>query len=405
MATLKDYELEVMECLRCKACTSLHPPELYKTTYQLICPSLDRFKFFAYGGGGQMSIAKAIALGTLDWSKDIADVMYKCTMCGACREKCLGNFGRIQNPDKFKWTNLIECFQLMRAQLVERGLLPPRVRDFLKNIMNHDNPWGQPAGERGQWLKDAGIKKYERGDEYLFYVGCLGSYDPRSQKVAKTLGTILTKSGVSFGVLGSDESCDGNEVNLLGEEGLFEHLAEKNIEHYKHLDVKKIITLSPHAYNAMKNEYPKFGGNFEVSHYTQILWNLIEKGKIKLKGHNMKVTYHDPCFLGRYNRIYDTPRQVLSAIGVGKLREMIRSKESSYCCGGGSGNFYMDLLGGGENSPPRVRVREARDTGAEILAVACPGCLTMLEDALKTESLDEIMEVKDISELVEESSL
>jgi len=403
MATLKDYELEVMECLRCKACTSLHPPELYNTSYQLICPSLQRFKFFAYSGGGQMAIAKTIALGTLDWSKDIADVMYKCTMCGACREKCLGNFGRIQNPDEFKWTNLIECFQLMRAQLVERGFVPPKVKDFLQHVMNHGNPWGEPASERGQWLKDAGIKKYEPCDEYLFYVGCLGSYDPRCQRVAKSLGKIFSKSGMSFGVLGNDEVCDGNEVNVLGEEGLFEHLAQGNIEHYKRLGVKKIITLSPHAYNAMKNEYPKFGGKFEVSHYTQILWDLIGKGKLKLKRRSLNLTYHDPCFLGRYNRVYDTPRQILSAIGGVKLKEMTRNKESSFCCGGGSGNFYMDLLGGGENSPARIRIREAWDTGAEILAVACPACLTMLEDAPKTEGLEGKMQVKDISEIVEDS--
>jgi len=404
VATLKEYELEVMECLRCKTCTSLHPPELYQTEHQLICPSLERFKFFAYGAGGQMSIAKAIVLGNLDWSREVAEVVYKCTMCGACREKCLGNFGRIQNPDSFKWTNLIECFQLMRAQLIEHGHIPGKVKDFLQHIMNYGNPWAEAADARGEWIEGTGIRKYNPGDEYLFYVGDLGSYDPRGRRVAETLGKLFMKCGVSVGVLGNDEGDDGNEVSFLGEEGLFEHLARQNIESWQRLRVKKIVTLSPHAYNAVKNDYPKFGGEFEVSHYTQILADLIRKGKIKFKPANLKVTFHDPCFLGRHNGIYETPRQVLGAIKGLNLIEMARTRESSFCCGGGSGNYYMDLLGGGPNSPARVRIREARDSGAAILATACPACLTMLEDAPKTEGIEEKVTVKDLSEIVAECS-
>lgn len=400
MNDLKDYELEIMECMRCKACLTLHPPELYETSYQLMCPSNERFKFFSYSGGGQAAIAKAIALGTLDWSLEIAGVIYKCTMCGACREQCLGNFGRIQNPERYRWTHLIELFQLMRAELVERSLVPPEVRDFLESIMTHGNPWGQPRPGRGEWLKDAGIDLYKEGDEYLLYLGCLGSYDDRCRKAASSLAGLLSRAGVSFGALGEEEGCDGNEVKMMGEEGLFEHLAGDNINKFKEKKVKKVVTFSPHAYNAMKNEYTGLGGDFEVYHYTQVLWDLVESGKIEPAEQGAVATYHDPCFLGRYNGIYEEPRNILASIPGMQLQEMPRSREKSYCCGGGSGGFCTDYLGGSERSPGRRRIREAYDTGAKVLAVACPACLTMLEDALVAEGLGEEMMVRDISELV-----
>ena len=400
MNTLKEYELEIMECLRCKACLTLHPPELYNTTYQLMCPSMERFKFFAYSGGGQAAIAKAIVLGTLDWSPEVAGVMYKCTMCGACREQCLGNFGRIQNPHQYRWTHLIELFQLMRSELVERSLVPPEVRDFLENITLHGNPWGQPGSGRGEWLEQAGIELFKEGDEYLLYLGCLGSYDDRCRKAASSLARLLHQAGLSFGALGEGEGCDGNDVKTLGEEGLFEHLAGGNIERFKEMGVKKIVTFSPHAYNAMKNDYPGLGADFELYHYTQVLWNLIESGRIEPAEQEAVATYHDPCFLGRYNGIYEEPRNILASIPGMELQEMVRSKEKSYCCGGGGGGFCTDYLGGSERSPSRRRLREAYDTQARVLAVACPACLTMLEDALAAEGLEEEMKVKDISELV-----
>jgi Fe-S oxidoreductase len=214
---------------------------------------------------------------------------------------------------------------------------------------------------------------------------------------------VLKAAGVSFGILGNDEECCGNEIYMLGEMGLFQTLAEKNSQQFKELGVKRVVTLSPHAYNAMKNNYPAFGGSFEVYHYTQLLRDLIKKNKVKLSNNKAKVTYQDPCFLGRYNKIYDEPRQVLQSIPGVELVEMERNREDAFCCGGGSGNFIMDLLAGDEDSPARVRVREAYATGADTLAVACPSCLTMFTDAVKTEDLDGKLAVKDISQLVKES--
>ena len=232
----------------------------------------------------------------------------------------------------------------------------------------------------------------------------MGSYDTRAQETARTLGKVLLKSGVSFGVLGSEENCDGNEVNTLGEEALFEMLVEENTQKFKDLGVTKIVTLSPHSYNTMKNDYPRFDGSFEVLHYTQLFRGLIGDGKLDVSGgFNARVTYHDPCFLGRWNGEYDAPRQILNSIPGIELVEMEKNRAGALCCGGGGGNFYTDFLGGSESSPARIRAREAYATGANILAVACPNCMTLLEDAVKAEGLEDKLTVKDVSEIAGEA--
>jgi Fe-S oxidoreductase len=183
---------------------------------------------------------------------------------------------------------------------------------------------------------------------------------------------------------------------------LFENLAEKNTRKFEELGVSKLIALCPHGYNAMKNIYPALGRNLEVYHYTQILDDLIKRGKIEPRQAEEKVTYQDPCFLGRYNNIYDEPRQILQNIVGVELVEMERNRRDAFCCGGGSGNFVADLLAGSADSPARVRAREAYETGADTLAVACPSCLTMLTDAVKAENLDDELAVKDISQILQE---
>jgi Fe-S oxidoreductase len=189
-------------------------------------------------------------------------------------------------------------------------------------------------------------------------------------------------------------------VRALGESGLFELLASQNIQAFQDLGVKKVITLDPHAFNAFKNDYPGLGGRFEVYHYTQVLAPLIQSGKVPLKDSPLTVTYHDPCYLGRHNKEYQAPRSILKAIPGLELVEMERNGENAFCCGGGGGNFFTDILGGGEESPARLRVREALETGAGIIAVACPQCAKMLEDAVKSEELDERLKVMDVAEIV-----
>jgi Fe-S oxidoreductase len=193
---------------------------------------------------------------------------------------------------------------------------------------------------------------------------------------------------------------DGNEVKSLGEYGLYQQMAEQTIRRFKDLNVTKIITLSPHGYHALKNEYPLLGGDFQVYHYTQMMADRIKQISPEARKTPVKVTFHDPCYLGRHNKEYKAPRAVLRSLRGIQITEMERSKEDALCCGGGGGNFFTDLLGRGPDSPARARVREAAQTGAEIVTVACPHCAKMLDDALKTEGLDEKMRVMDLAELV-----
>jgi Fe-S oxidoreductase len=289
-----------------------------------------------------------------------------------------------------------------RSDMVEKGKIPPRVARFFEAVHGYGNPLKLLRSDRAAWAN--GTKIYAPGDEYLLYVGCLGSYDENAQRMAKSLVSVMGAAGVSFGILGSDEECCGNEVYMLGEMGLFQTLVEKNNQKFKELGVEKIVALCPHGYNAMKNRYPALGASFEVYHYTQLLNDLVKENRVKLSRNKAKVTYQDPCFLGRYNKIYDEPRQILRSIPGVELVEMKRNRKDAFCCGGGSGNFVTDLLAGSEDSPARVRIREAYETGADTLAVACPSCLTMLTDAVKAEDLDDKLVVKDISQIVKESA-
>jgi Fe-S oxidoreductase len=285
-----------------------------------------------------------------------------------------------------------------RSDIVEKGKIPPRVARFFEAVYGYGNPFKQLRSDRAAWAN--GAKKFAPGDEYLLYVGCLGSYDENAQKMARTLVDLLDASGVSFGILGEEEECCGNEVRMLGEAGLFQNLVEKNSQKFRELGVSKVIALCPHGYNTMKNTYPASGGNFEVYHYTQILNDLAKKNKMRPSKAKTKVTYQDPCFLGRYNNIYDEPRHALQSVPGVELVEMERNRKDAFCCGGGSGNFVTDLLAGSPDSPARIRAREAYETGADTLAVACPSCLTMLIDAAKAENLDDKLAVKDISQIL-----
>ena len=338
-----------------------------------------------------MWLTKAWLDGDIEWSERLAEILYTCTMCRNCVEQCPMRFA----PDIVDW--IVGA----RSDMVEKGKIPPRVAHFFEAVHGYGNPLKLLRSDRGAWAD--GVKAYSPGDEYLLYIGCLGSYDENGQRMARSLTDVLSAAGVSFGILGNDEECCGNEIYMLGEMGLFQVLAEKNSQQFKELGVRKIITLSPHAYNVMKNIYPNSGESLEVYHYTQVLNSLARDKKLKSSGNKAKVTYQDPCFLGRYNQIYDEPRQVLQSIPGIELVEMKRNRKDSFCCGGGSGNFIMDLLAGSEDSPARVRVREAYETGADTLAVACPSCLTIFTDAVKTEDLDTKLAVKDISQIVKES--
>jgi Fe-S oxidoreductase len=272
------------------------------------------------------------------------------------------------------------------------------VRDTLKSMQLYGNPYKLPEADRGNWAKGLDLAFYT-GQEYLFLTGCVGAYDERGQRMARAVAGLLKAWGVDFGILGSDEHCDGSEAKDLGEKGLFKSLIERNLQQFQDLKIRKIITLSPHAYNAFKEDYPAFGGTFEVNHYSQILAKLARQAPLKPLSAPRRVAFHDPCYLGRYQKEYQAPRKLLGAIPGLQLIELERSRADALCCGGGGGNFFTEILGQGPDSPARVRVQEAAAAGAEILAVACPNCAKMLDDAAKTEGLGEILRVMDLAEI------
>jgi Fe-S oxidoreductase len=337
-----------------------------------------------------MWLIRAWMLGEIEWSESLAKILYSCTACNNCVQSCKFSFNR----------DIVNMIVAAREEMVENGLVLPKVAHLFRNIEAYSNPYRELRENRGKWTENTRIQPYT-GQEFLLYVGCVGSFDERGQQAARALGEILLSADIPFGILGSEEECDGNEIHILGENRIFRILMEKNSGLFEKFGIKKVITLSPHSYNAFKNHY---SAKFEVFHYTQVLRQLIRHEKLHLSAkHNIKVTYHDPCFLGRHNGEYEAPRDILGAITGVELVEMGRNRENSFCCGGGSANFYIDFFGGGENSPSRIRVREAYETGARILAVACPTCAVMLEEAVKNEGIGEKLIVKDVSEIVKES--
>jgi len=385
LADLKDY---IYHCLKCGACRIAYPE------YMPICPSGERFGFDSYYAIGRVEIARALLEGRLDPDEKLARRVFTCTSCGACDEQCRPAVGN--RP--------LQVIEELKADLVEKGYLPASLKNFLKSVHLYGNPYQKPREARGEWALGSGLEEYA-GQEYLLYIGSEGCFDPRAQKIALALVAILQKSGISFGFLGSRESCDGNEVGRIGEKGLFELLAAENIKTFKDLGVSKIITLSPHSYHTFKNDYPQLGGEFEVIHYTGLVNQLIKEGRLKpQKAVKARVTYHDPCFLGRYNGDYQPAREILEAVPGVELLEMERIKRNSFCCSGGGANYFADLLGGGgEDNPARIRVREASETGAQILAVACPGCAVMLNDAPGAEGLEDRIIVRDLAEILLEA--
>ena len=362
-------------CIHCKFCAS-------------VCPTYDGWLNNAAFGRFQ-AIYYALRYGYGDISK-VSSSIFSCTICTLCEEICR----RLMAGVKARETML-----LIRSELVERGAVPEKVKEFLENVYKYSNPYGISPLKRAEWTEGLTIDKYDGTKEYLYYVGCVCSYNPVGQRIARSFSKLLQEAGVSFGILGEDEKCEGNEVRMLGEEGLFHLLVEENVRKLNELGVKKILTTDPHVYNALKNEYPKHGGDYAVMHHTQFLLKLIQEGRIKLSVYDEKVTYQDPCFLGRWNNIYEEPRMLLKSIPGVKYVEMPRNRSDSYCCGGGGGNFYTGYSTEKVNSA-RIRVREAFETGAKILVTACPVCSIMLEDALADEGLTDKLAIKDVAELL-----
>lgn len=322
--------------------------------------------------------------------------LWDCTTCKTCTIRC---------PRGLKPMDLVIG---MRSFLVEEGHIPKTLIEAMENSYKHGNPWGKPKNKRTEWTKelpeDLKVKDFSQGDraEYLYFVGCTASSDPRIQQVAKALAFNLQSAEVDFGILGNEEQCCGNEIRRMGESGLFEELVEKNIERFGNYQIERIITPCPHGFNVLKNEYPQ--GKFEVLHTTQVLAKKVEEGKLNLRREVKKVvTYHDPCFLGKQNGIFDEPRMLLSAIPGVTFKELDRSRERSLCCEGGGGRMWVESSSETGDRLAEIRVRDAVELGAEIIATACPFCILTLEDAVKTSGNEEKIQVMDVTELLAEA--
>jgi Fe-S oxidoreductase len=319
--------------------------------------------------------------------------IWRCTTCGTCPQQC---------PRGVKQ---IEVGVSLRRVATEYEVFPASVRSARTaraSIISEGNPLQLERAKRADWAKDLPVKTFEEGMEILYFVGCYLSFDPRMKKVAKATADILTKAGVQFGILGTKENCCGESIRKTGSEDVFKRLAKDNIKTFVENGVKKILVSSPHCYHTFKNEYPEFMAHFEVVHISQFVKELIEQGRLELsKGCAQKMTYHDPCYLGRHNGVYDAPRDLLHKVPDLELVEMTANRENSLCCGGGGGRIWMDTPK--EERFSDLRLDQAKEVGAQVLVTACPYCITNFEESRLNLEYEDVLEIKDITEIIREA--
>ncbi|MEW6141073.1 MAG: (Fe-S)-binding protein [Thermodesulfobacteriota bacterium] len=341
---------------------------------------------------GTFSMRKLVREATFGLTEIESEDIWRCTTCGRCPQQCPRDVRQIDSG------------VALRRIANEYGVFPAPVkpvRTVNAGLVGQGNPFGEDREKRAAWAEGVSVQPFTEGMEILYFPGCYLCYDPRLKKVARATANILNAAGVDFGILGSKENCCGESIRKTGDEELFKRLAKENIKTFIDNGVKKILVSSPHCYHTFKNEYPDFRVNFEVVHISQYLFELLNEGRLELKkDYRKKVTYHDPCYLGRHNGIYDEPRGVVARIPGLELNEMFESRSDSLCCGGGGGRVWMETQKGERFSD--LRIEQALGVGAEVLATSCPYCITMLEDSRVTMGVDEKIEVKDITEIVQE---
>jgi Fe-S oxidoreductase len=321
-----------------------------------------------------------------------ADELWACTTCMACVQECPAFIDIVDT-----------IIDLRRYLTLSEGALPSTAPQSLQNIQRAGNPWGLPAGERLAWAEGLDVPLMEAGREveYLYWVGCSASYDKRNQAIARAVVKILNAAGVSYAVM-PGERCHAEVGRRLGEEYLYQTVQQENIEAIKQYRFRKVITHCPHCFNTIKNEFPQFGGTYEVLHHSQVIEALIAEGRIKVtKPLDASIAFHDSCYLGRYNGIMDAPRNVAKAVPGLRLVELPRSRERGLCCGGGGGHMWMEVRA--EKRVNLIRVEEALEAKVNMVGTACPFCLAMLDLGRKVKGAEETLAVKDVSELVAES--
>ncbi|HYM40558.1 MAG TPA: (Fe-S)-binding protein [Thermoplasmata archaeon] len=335
-----------------------------------------------------VSLRKMLRLTQLGLGGLEGDFLWLCTTCRACTARC---------P---RGVDIPSVIRTAREFVTAVGAEPDALKTVLGRLSTVQNPWGGNPEERSRWAEGLTVRPFEPGMDLLLYVGCTAAYDPRIRTVARALVKILDAAGVRYGTLGNDEACCGDPALRIGDPALFRSLADRNAARFRERGVERIVTISPHSFEALKHEYPKLGASFEVEHYTQLLARLADEDRLKLKTYGgARVTYHDPCYLGRYNGVYEEPRKVLESIPGVRLEEMERNRTDSLCCGGGGGRIFLETPRGERFSD--LRVTQAERTGAQVLCSACPYCVLNLEDSSKTVASSPLA-VRDVAEYVAE---
>ena len=317
--------------------------------------------------------------------------IWRCTTCGTCPQRCPRDVRQIDSG------------VALRRIATEYGVFPENVRPVRAaagNLSTVGNPLGEDREKRGAWAEGHAVPRFSEGMEFLYFTGCYLSYDSRLRKVAVATADILNRAGVGFGILGPLESCCGESIRKAGDEGVFRRLARENIKTFIDHGVRKILVSSPHCYHTFKNEYPEFMVQFEVVHVSQLLARLLEEGRLRIAGEApLRVAYHDPCYLGRHNGIFDEPREVLGRIPGLELVELPDNRENSLCCGGGGGRIWMDTPKGERFSD--LRVAQAVDVGAQVLATSCPYCIANFEDSRLALADSDALRVRDLTEILQ----
>ena len=378
---LKKY-WDLTLCTKCSVCYSACPaaidgrflgPSALTANYRFIVDSRDE--------------------GLEERLKVVADNVWLCTACNSCTLFC---------------PKLVNCANSVvenRSLLVETGIIPRTVKDVLESVMKYHNPMGTHQSKRMGWAEGLNVKTYPNvaKADVLYFVCCSAAFDIRNREVARAMALLLNKLSVDYATLGEEEWCCGDHILRMGEKGLFEMLAEHNVAVLQKFKANCIVTVSPHCYNTFKNDKPYKDLGLNVQHYTRFLAEAIDKGKLKpSKPYPKRVAYHDPCFLGKRNQIYEEPRRILQSVKGLELIEMKRTREASFCCGGGAGRVWTEEAEP-EKRPCVNRVKEALELGAEVIAVACPFCITTLEDAVKVLEIEDKIAVKDILEILKET--
>lgn len=338
----------------------------------------------------EFSMRRLIREASLGLTEIEGEDLWRCTTCGTCPQAC---------P---RGVQQIPIGVSLRRIATQYDVFPTSARPARTaggSLLSDGNPLQEDRAGRAAWARDLPVHEFQEGMDILYFVGCYYAYDPRMKRVAAAVVEVLNRAGVTFGILGTEESCCGESIRKTGNEAVFKTLARQNIKAFIDHGVKRILVASPHCYHTLKHEYPEFMVHFEVIHMTEFLLGLLRDGRLRLKGaFEGPVTFHDPCYLGRHNGLYDPPRALLAAVPGLELREMVDTREHSLCCGGGGGRIWMDTPKSERFSDGRWE--QARQTGARVLATACPYCISNFEESRLSSSDEGAMEVLDIVEII-----